>query len=255
MPTKPPLAVSSWSLHRALGLTYPNRPELDITPKAEPAYGAGRIDLLAMPAEIARLGIGRAEISSSHVPTRDAAYLDELRMSLREAGVTLQTPLIEYGDLTDPAVAERDIAWMQGWIDAAGALGAEKARVIAGKARPGTDTDTDTDTLDRSAAALLRLARHGKAAGVQIVTENWFALLPDADTVLDLFDRLDGSVALNGDFGNCSGDNKMPSWSGSSGWPSAATPRAISPRARSTRRTIGAAWMPLRRPASPAPTR
>ena len=57
--TTVPLAVSSWSLHRALGLTYPNRPDNDVTPQAEPTYGEGRIDLLAMPAEVAKLGIHR----------------------------------------------------------------------------------------------------------------------------------------------------------------------------------------------------
>jgi sugar phosphate isomerase/epimerase len=202
MPNTPPLAVSSWSLHRALGLTYPNQPDRDMVPAAEPTYGSGHMSLLEMPAAVAALGIDRVEICSFHIPTRDAAYLGELRGALAAAGVTLQTLLIEYGDLTNPTTAKRDIAWMEGWIDTAGALGAEQARVIAGKAQP------TPKALAESAEGLLKLARRGEAAGVRIVTENWFDLLPDADTVLALFGQLDGKIGLNGDFGNWSGAGK-----------------------------------------------
>lgn len=199
----PPLAVSSWSLHRALGLTYPNRPDQDVArPLPQPTYGEGSLTLLDMPALVAGLGIDRVEICSFHIPNRDPAYLAELRSSLASSGVTLQTLLVEYGDLTDPATAARDLDWIEGWIDAAAGLGAEQARVIAGKARP------SQEALDRSAAGLRRLGRYGADQGVQIVTENWFDLLATPADVHALFDRLDGSVALNGDFGNWAGPGK-----------------------------------------------
>ena len=199
----PPLAVSSWSLHRALGLTFPNRPDHDVAaPAPEPTYGPGRIALLDLPQAVAGLGIDRAEICSFHVPTRDRGYLAELRAAFAGAGVTLQTLLIEYGDLTDPATAARDGAWIGGWIETAAELGAEKARVIAGK------QPASPEALDRSAAGLKRLARQGAELGVAVVTENWFKLLSTPADVHGLFDRLDGSVGLNGDFGNWSGPGK-----------------------------------------------
>ena len=201
--TTPPLAISSWSLHRALGLTYPNRPDRDVAaPAPEPTYGPGRITLLDMPQALRELGIDRAELCSFHVPTRDRGYLAELRAAFAASGVTLQTLLIEYGDITDPATAERDLAWIEGWIEAAAELGAEKARVIAGK------QPASPETLDRSAAGLNRLARRGAALGVAIVTENWFKLLSTPADVRGLFERLDGGVGLNGDFGNWSGPGK-----------------------------------------------
>lgn len=199
----PPLAVSSWSLHRALGLTFPNRPDADVAmPAPQPTYGNGRISLFDMPDVVRKLGIDRAEICSFHIASRDPGYLAELRAAFAASGVALQTLLVEYGDITDPATAERDLAWIGRWIETAAELGAEQARVIAGKALP------SAEALDRSAAGLRRLARQGEAFGVRIVTENWFDLLSNPADVHGLFDRLDGAVGLNGDFGNWSGADK-----------------------------------------------
>ncbi|BCP55956.1 sugar phosphate isomerase [Kaistia sp. 32K] len=198
----PPLAVSSWSLHRALGLTYPNRPDHDVEAVAEATYGPGRLSLLDMPRAVAALGIDRIEVCSFHVPRRDAEYATEFRAALAEAGVTLQTLLIEYGDITNPETRERDLAWIESWIDTAAALGAEQARVIAGRAEP------TRAALDSSVDGLIRLGRHGEARRVRVVTENWFELLPGPREVRYLFDRLDETVGLNGDFGNWSGEGK-----------------------------------------------
>ncbi len=202
MTRTPPLAVSSWSLHRALGRSWPNRPDHDVTPEAEPTWGEGEITLLEFPSVVAALGIDRVEICSFHLESREPAFLAALKAALAKNGVTLQTLLIEYGDLTDPTTAERDLLWMERWIDAAAALGAEKARVIAGKAKP------SPEALGLSAAGLNRLGRYGAERGVQIVTENWFDLLASPADVDALFARLDGSVALNGDFGNWHGPSK-----------------------------------------------
>ncbi|MCX5495104.1 TIM barrel protein [Kaistia dalseonensis] len=204
MPEKsaPSLAISSWSLHRALGLTFPNRPDNNIVPDAEPTYGFGEITLLDLPETVAALDVDRVEICSFHIPTRHAGYLAEVRSALAASHVRLQTLLIEYGDITNPETAERDLAWIESWIDAAALLGAEQARVIAGKAQP------SREALDRSAAGLRRLGRYGASRGVSIVTENWFDLLATPEHVDYLFDRLEGTVALNGDFGNWSGATK-----------------------------------------------
>ncbi|MBZ9935869.1 TIM barrel protein [Mesorhizobium sp. BR1-1-16] len=202
MDLTPQLAVSSWSLHRTLGRTWPNRPDNDVTPPAEPSWGEGSITLLEFPAVVATLGIDRVEICSFHIESRDAAYLAKLKAALASSGVTLQTLLIEYGDPSDSATADRDVAWMERWIDAAAELGAEKARVIAGKAKP------SPEALDRSAAGLKQLGTYGAARGVEVVTENWFDLLATPQDVDGLFARLDGTVKLNGDFGNWDGPGK-----------------------------------------------
>jgi len=198
----PALAVSSWSVHRALGLTFPNRPDHDVPLAPEPTYGAGCISLLELPAAIAAIGIHRLEICSFHLPSRDADYAAAFKAALHDAGVSLQTLLIEHGDITAPATRERDLAWMEGWIDTAALFGAQQARVIAGRATP------TREALDLAVTGLTRLGRYGEARGVRIVTENWYELLPGPREVRYLFDRLDETVALNGDFGNWSGPTK-----------------------------------------------
>ncbi|MCX5520963.1 TIM barrel protein [Kaistia defluvii] len=198
----PALAVSSWSLHRALGLTYPNRPDHDVPLAPEPTFGPGHLALLDLPAAVAALDIHRIELCSFHLPSRDADYAAAFRAALEKAGVVLQTLLIEYGDITHPVTRERDLAWIESWIDTAARFGAEQARVIAGRAEP------TRDALDLSVAGLTRLGHYGEARGVRIVTENWYELLPGPRELRYLFDRLDETVTLNGDFGNWSGPTK-----------------------------------------------
>jgi len=200
-PAGPRLSVSTWSLHRALG-----RPDFYGPAEGERipihSHGRGAISLLELPARIAKFGIHTLELCHFHLPSRDPAYLAELRAALRDSGVQLFQLLVDAGDVTDPAVGERDLAWIRGWIEVAAALGAERMRVIAGKSEP------SEAALDRSVEALRGLAQDAAAAGVRLTTENWFALLSRPDTVLALLDRLEGRVGLGLDFGNWGGPDK-----------------------------------------------
>ena len=198
----PPLAISSWSLHRAIGVSYPNAPGSGTIARREETWGPGTLPLTAVSGAIARLGIDRLEICHFHIPGHDGAYLDELRAALLESGVTLQTLLIDDGDITDPVNRRRDIAWIARWIEIAGALGAERARIIAGKRKP------SPETLDLAVDGLRDLVRHGAAAGVRIITENWFDTLSGPDEVHAVLDQLGGEVGFLADFGNWKGATK-----------------------------------------------
>lgn len=195
-------AVSSWSLHRRLGTTHPHDLDSDTVGPAQHTYGEGEIDLLDLPAEAAAHGIRRLEICSFHLPSREGAYLSELRSALTEAGVTMQTLLIEAGDLSDPRTAARDTDWIDGWIGVAEELGAEHARIIAGKQKP------TREALELSARGLNELARRHTGSAVRLVTENWFDLLSTPEHVDWLLDATQGRIGLNGDFGNWSGAGK-----------------------------------------------
>jgi sugar phosphate isomerase/epimerase len=142
------------------------------------------------------------ELVSFHLPSRDPVYLGELRAQLSTTGVILQTLLIDAGDVTDPVNGARDQAWIASWIEIANLLGAEHARIIAGKQPP------STETLDRSVAALRALADGNAGSSVRLTTENWFDLLPSAKEVAYVLDRLEGKVGLLGDFGNWKGADK-----------------------------------------------
>lgn len=196
------IAVSTWSLHRLLGTTYAHDLTTNAIGPGEDTYGEGSESLLGLPSVLANQGYKRLEIVSFHMRSRDSIYLSELREQLRIAGVTLQTLLIDAGDITDPVNGARDTAWIAGWVEVANELGAENARIIAGKQKP------TPENIERSIAALRQLADANAGSPLRLVTENWFDLLSSPAIVHEVLDRLEGRVGLLGDFGNWSGSTK-----------------------------------------------
>ncbi|AYG59654.1 sugar phosphate isomerase/epimerase family protein [Rhizobium jaguaris] len=195
-------AVSTWSLHRALGGTYPYRPGGSDAPTRLPTYGEGSVELIDLPQQFAERDFFRMEICSFHLPSLSSSYLADLRNAFDKAGVKLQTLLVEDGDLSSPETAERDAEWMASWIKVAVALGAENMRVIAGKSQP-----TD-EALARAEKHLRWLAERIAGTDIRLVIENWFSLLPGPVEVNRVLDGLDGKLGLNGDFGNWKGAGK-----------------------------------------------
>jgi len=195
-------AVSTWSLHRALGGTYPCGPGDPSERGRQPTYGEGIVDLIDLPAALRDHGISRLEICSFHLPTLSTSYLAELSDALLQSGVRVQTLLVEDGDISYPKTAQRDASWMATWLPVASALKADNMRVIAGRARP------TEEALSCAEGHLRWLAQKAEGTGVRIVVENWFALLPGAREVNRLLGALDGQVGLNGDFGNWTGPGK-----------------------------------------------
>lgn len=196
------ITVSTWSLHRLLGTTYPHDLSTTAIGPGDDTYGEGSESLLGLPSVLANHGYHRLEVVSFHMRSRDSIYLAELRDQLARAEVRLQTLLIDAGDITDPENGARDEAWIAGWIETANELGAENARIIAGKQKP------TAETISRSVAALKRLADANAGSPVRLVTENWFDLLSTPAVVHEVLDRLEGRVGLLGDFGNWGGESK-----------------------------------------------
>lgn len=196
------IAVSTWSLHRLLGGIYPHDLTTNEVGPLDEKFGEGEESLLGLPSVLSNHGYKRLEIVSFHLRSRDPIYLGELRDQLKVSDVTLQTLLIDAGDITDPVHGERDTKWIAGWIDVANELGAENARIIAGKQAP------TRDTLDRSVKALTSLAEANAGSSVRLVTENWFDLLAEPAHVNYVLDKLDGRIGLMADTGNWGGDTK-----------------------------------------------
>jgi sugar phosphate isomerase/epimerase len=196
------IAVSTWSLHRLLGTTYPHDLGTDAIGRVQETYGPVVEPLLDLPAALDNHGYHRLELVSFHLPSRDRVYIGEFREELKQAGVVLQTLLIDAGDITHPEHGARDQAWIAKWIETANELGAENARIIAGKQEP------TRQNLDRSVAALGQLADGNAGSSVKLVTENWHDLLSNAAEVNYVLDRLEGRIGLLGDFGNWKGADK-----------------------------------------------
>lgn len=193
------LSVSTWSLHRTLG-----RPPAYGPATSQPAWTPpdGATPLTALPAKLAEFGIHTLEICHFSLPSTASAYLDELRAALDAAGIELWSLLIDGGDMTDPEHGARDLAWIQGWLPVASALGARNVRVVAGMQPP------TPDAIDRSVAGLRRIADEADRYGVRVMTENWHALMDSPSVVNEILARLDGDVGLCFDFGNWRGPGK-----------------------------------------------
>jgi Xylose isomerase-like TIM barrel len=198
----PPIAVSTWSLHNLLGITHTNGPGVTPTGFAEPTFGPGAVTLEELPAELAKRGYFRVEICHFNFASRDAAYLAKTRAAFAASGVVIQTLLIDDGDITNPATRERDLAWIASWVEAAALLGAENARVIAGKSKP------TKEALALSVDGLRKMAALGKARGVRIVTENWFDTLSTPEAVHHVLDAVGPDLGFLADTGNWSGPSK-----------------------------------------------
>ena len=85
----PKVAMSSWTFHEELGgrwnELHPNRE------KVIPAnlVNEASLDLLSLPREVASHGIKAIDICHFHLPSIEAAFLEELKESLVEAEVEL----------------------------------------------------------------------------------------------------------------------------------------------------------------------
>jgi sugar phosphate isomerase/epimerase len=201
-----PIAVSSWSVHRMLGISHDNGPAhmapTDVGPFMRHAtWGEGEFSLLQLPAALAARGYGRCEICHFHIGDLSRNALGEIRTAFEAAGVIIQTLLIDDGDLTHPATRARDMAWIARWIDVAADIGAENARVVAGKAAP------TAEALSLAIDGLKPLVAQGQARGVNIVTENWFETLSTPTAVHHVLDHVAG-LGFLADTGNWSGTTK-----------------------------------------------
>lgn len=200
-PTPPRLSVSSWSLHGALGQPHNYGPDNGTTIPVH-THNQGELSLLELPARLEGFGVNTMELSHFHLPSREIAYLDEFRAALKEARVELFSLLIDEGDITHPVHGERDYKWIEGWVEVAAELGADRMRVIAGQAQP------TQEAFEMSAKRLYLLAHAADMEGVRLTTENWYDLLGKPEHVWSLLYALDGKVGLNLDFGNWEGETK-----------------------------------------------
>ena len=86
------------------------------------------LTLLELPSEAAKRGFAALEVCHFHFPSREPAYLSALRQAFADAGVSFDTLLLDYGDITTTKSdrLEADLALIRGWIDTASAAGTGK---------------------------------------------------------------------------------------------------------------------------------
>jgi len=197
------LSFSTWSLHRLLGplrWTYWDEEKQEHITKEQPEPEV--LTLLELPFEAAKRGFAAVEVCHFHFPSREPDYLTALRQAFADAGVSFDTLLLDYGDITttNPVRLEADMALMRGWIDTASAAGAKQIRVIAGEA-----PHTDEEAIQLAAARLRELAAYAAPLGVRVVSENFRPLTESGQSCLKLLESTGDAIGFITDFGNFEG--------------------------------------------------
>ena len=188
------IAVSSWSLHRTIGVSYNDSPLTG--PQGEAKHSETTLSLLELPKALSDHDYAAMQLCHFHLPSRDAEYAADYRAALKDAGVELLTVLIDEGDITHPEHGEVSAEWIASWVKTASLLGAKRARVIAGKQAH------SQEGVDLAVNRLKKVAETAKEVGVKLETENWFPLLATPAAVNELLDRMEGELSLCADFGN-----------------------------------------------------
>ncbi len=188
------VAVSSWALHRTLGVAYYDSPLGG--PQPADLHSATTTPLLDLPSELQRHQFSAMQLCHFHLPSRETQYIADMRSSLRDANVELLTLLIDDGDVSDPEQGEASVPWTANWVRIAAELGASRARLIAGKQA------YSKETIDMAFSRLMQIAAVAEEVGVILEIENWHALLATPAAVHELLDRSEGMLRLNADFGN-----------------------------------------------------
>lgn len=201
------LSVSTWSLHRLLGpLRWTVWDAETGTHQTSIQEQPQRHTLLELPNEAASRGYQALEICHFHFPSTDANYLKQLKQAFADAGISFDTLLLDYGDLTDSDELKRtaDMAYIRRWIDIAAQAGAKQIRVIAGEASP-----SDHAAIRQAATALKELASYASPKGVRVITENFKPLTSTAASSMMLLDEAGPEVGFITDFGNYRGPGKQ----------------------------------------------
>jgi sugar phosphate isomerase/epimerase len=157
------------------------------------------LSLLQLPAEAARQGYKAIEVCHFHFPSTEPAYLQQLRGAFQSAGVSFDTLLLDYGDITsqDDARLQADTQLIREWIDVAAQAGAKQIRIVAGDAEPDDDA-----AISRSAAALIALGEYAAAHGVRVITENFRRLTSTGRSCTKLLAEAGEQLGMITDFGN-----------------------------------------------------
>ncbi|MCR2806386.1 sugar phosphate isomerase/epimerase family protein [Paenibacillus soyae] len=194
------LSISSWSLHRCLGpLRWTVWDESSQSQGSATEAQPSEFSLLELPAIAASRGLSCLELCHFHFPSRDDAYLRQLKQAFAEAGVIFHTLLVDYGDISspDPVRRESDFRYLKEWVDAAAIAGASAVRIVAGEQSP-----DDAASISRGTQALLELSEYAAGKQVRIVTENFRSLTSTVSSWKAVMEGAGPSISTIVDFGN-----------------------------------------------------
>jgi sugar phosphate isomerase/epimerase len=195
------ICVSSYSLGQQLGPIRIVRRDED-GKKSLFTWGTGEpsITLLELPSLIKeRLGLNAIEICQFHISEKSAAYLDQLKSALDDAGVVVVNIPIDVGNIADPneAYRDEDLAEIEEWMLAAATLGSKMVRVNAGSPLHASDVPVEV-----TVQSLRRLTRFADSLGLRLLIENHGGPSSDPDFLIKLLETVGPPLRALLDVGN-----------------------------------------------------
>jgi sugar phosphate isomerase/epimerase len=186
------LAVSTWSLHSALGALHLSRrgddgqkvPFTFQFPGSTPT-----LDLLDFPRQARdRVGVRQVELCQMHIPTSDPEYLGQLKLALQTAEVEVLAMPIDVGNISvaDERHREDDLAEIERWIDVAADLGAKMVRTNASAPM----SQEALGPIEATIASYRRLSDRAAARGLQMTIENHGGITRDPEVIVEIVEAV-----------------------------------------------------------------
>lgn len=127
------------------------------------------MSLLDLPATCRDLGVGTIELVSTFFDNQSAPYLNDVRRSIEDQGLTVRNIAVDTGTLAaaDPKERATNLAAIKQWFWVARAVGSQAIRVNTGAADP-----SDAAAVARCTDGYRDLAREAEHTGVYLLIEN-----------------------------------------------------------------------------------
>lgn len=173
------------------------------------------LTLLEFPKVCASYGAKTVELCSAFFAGQDARYLNELRKSLEDNGLSVRNIAVDMGNIAgaDPAARRTDLEALKQWFYAASALKSPAIRVNTGHAE-------DEGAMGRVIEGYRELVRAGEQAGVKLLIENHGGVSSTSENLARILTGMDTPW-----FATCPDTGNFPAGDWEAGM------RALAPRA------------------------
>ncbi len=203
------IGICSFSFHRLLAA---GKQDIFQFIKDSKALGCTQLDPWC--AHLAPLRDGDNILHAGHNPNAasleagEDAYIDQVKAAAEEAGLPFGIIAVDGAHIydEDPAVRDHHRKLAYRWIDIAGKLGAEYARIDAGG-----PADMPDDVFAIIKEGYDDIIAYGKERGVKILTENHFGPSLHPEQVVRLIEGIDG-LGLLFDTNNWAEGKQVQAW-------------------------------------------
>jgi hypothetical protein len=184
------IALSTWSLHEQLGPRRLTKRDANGIKQPHEIPHPQTMSLLDFIAQARpKVGVDQIELCAFHVPSREPAYIAQLKGALRENRLGVISMPIDAGNISvaDEGWREGDLAEIEEWMELAADLG---AKYVRSNASSYVARDEALAPLDVTIASYSRLADYASKRGMQMTIENHGGLTTDPEVIVKIVEAV-----------------------------------------------------------------